>query len=290
MTITGFALSGGGAKGAAQVGMLVALEERGIIADVVAGCSVGSINGLALAQYGSAAKLKDLWMDLNNDMIRKRWRFGILRGFFKGSKYDSSALREYLTGKIKVEALRESRLKLVVGAVNVSTGQPEIALLTGKDVPNAKYAIDWVMRSSAMPMGLSPEYDEKKQMYLDWGLREITPVVQVRKMGADKIYVLQCGGDGISPYDEGSRMDKLALRCVDIMSNETKLDDLRAVEAWNAAIRASSPEAAGKHLIDYTIIQPLEKLPGDSLDFSPELVRARYDIGYRSAIKILNSL
>ena len=44
-----FVLSGGGNLGAIQVGMLRALVERGIRADLVLGCSVGALNGAAYA-------------------------------------------------------------------------------------------------------------------------------------------------------------------------------------------------------------------------------------------------
>ena len=41
----GLALGGGGAKGAAEVGVLKALEEAGIQVDYIAGTSVGAIVG-----------------------------------------------------------------------------------------------------------------------------------------------------------------------------------------------------------------------------------------------------
>jgi NTE family protein len=41
----GFVLGGGGSLGASQVGMLQALAEHRIVADVVVGSSVGSLNG-----------------------------------------------------------------------------------------------------------------------------------------------------------------------------------------------------------------------------------------------------
>lgn len=51
-TIIGFALSGGGARGIAQVGVLKAFEEQGIYPDIVVGTSMGSIvGGLYSAGY-----------------------------------------------------------------------------------------------------------------------------------------------------------------------------------------------------------------------------------------------
>src|SRR5262245_41821428 len=44
-----FVLSGGGNLGAVQIGMLRALLEHGITPDLIVGCSVGALNGAALA-------------------------------------------------------------------------------------------------------------------------------------------------------------------------------------------------------------------------------------------------
>jgi NTE family protein len=41
----GYALGGGGARGAAHIGVLKALEQHGILPDVVAGTSAGALVG-----------------------------------------------------------------------------------------------------------------------------------------------------------------------------------------------------------------------------------------------------
>ncbi len=46
---TAFVLSGGGNLAVSQVGMLRALIERGILPDVVVGCSAGALNGAVIA-------------------------------------------------------------------------------------------------------------------------------------------------------------------------------------------------------------------------------------------------
>ena len=59
-------LSGGGNLGAAQVGMLRALLEHGIVPDLVVGCSAGAINGAALAADPTLEgndRLAETWLD-----------------------------------------------------------------------------------------------------------------------------------------------------------------------------------------------------------------------------------
>src|SRR5262249_57479737 len=62
---TAFVLSGGASLGAVQVGMVRALYERGIEADLIVGTSVGSINGGFLASRPqrprTAEELAEVW-------------------------------------------------------------------------------------------------------------------------------------------------------------------------------------------------------------------------------------
>lgn len=68
----GLALGGGGAKGAAEVGVLKVLEEAGIKPDFIAGTSIGSIVGGLYAAGYSAAELETMfqtqeWLSLLTD-------------------------------------------------------------------------------------------------------------------------------------------------------------------------------------------------------------------------------
>ena len=62
------ALGSGGAKGMAHVGALMALEERGIRFDAVAGTSIGSIVGALYAKGYSPTDISELLsrLDLKN--------------------------------------------------------------------------------------------------------------------------------------------------------------------------------------------------------------------------------
>ena len=68
----GLALGGGGAKGAAEVGVLKVLEEAGIQVDCIAGTSVGAIVGGLYAAGYSAKELETMfqtqeWLSLLTD-------------------------------------------------------------------------------------------------------------------------------------------------------------------------------------------------------------------------------
>ena len=68
----GLALGGGGAKGAAEVGVLKVLEEAGIKPDFIVGTSIGSIVGGLYAAGYTAAELETMfqtqeWLSLLTD-------------------------------------------------------------------------------------------------------------------------------------------------------------------------------------------------------------------------------
>ena len=61
----GLALSGGGARGFAHVGVLRAFEERGIVPDVIAGTSAGSIVAALYADGYAPEHIIKLFGELN---------------------------------------------------------------------------------------------------------------------------------------------------------------------------------------------------------------------------------
>jgi len=67
----GLVLSGGGAKGAYQVGVVKALRELGTTIDMVSGASIGALNGAILASAPSFTtgvdRLEKLWLTLAKD-------------------------------------------------------------------------------------------------------------------------------------------------------------------------------------------------------------------------------
>lgn len=65
----GLVLSGGGAKGAYQVGVIKALAELDCQIDAISGASIGVLNGAVIAQsknlYDAADKLEKLWLEVS---------------------------------------------------------------------------------------------------------------------------------------------------------------------------------------------------------------------------------
>ena len=64
----GFALEGGGAKGAYQIGSYIALRKYRIKPSIIAGTSIGSVNAAFFAQ-GDVKKLIKLWQQTKTDLF-----------------------------------------------------------------------------------------------------------------------------------------------------------------------------------------------------------------------------
>jgi NTE family protein len=109
----GLALSAGGAKGLAHVGVLQVLEENGIEIDAIAGCSMGSYIGALWACGYSGPDLEELAAEIQDR--KKLWTLADpvlppLSGLLHGRKAKRHLMRSI--GKLRFEDL--ARLLLIV--------------------------------------------------------------------------------------------------------------------------------------------------------------------------------
>ena len=67
---TAFVLSGGGSKGAYEIGFLKAMMELNIQPNIVTGTSIGALNGCLIAQHDGRIAIQ-LWENMTMDQIIK---------------------------------------------------------------------------------------------------------------------------------------------------------------------------------------------------------------------------
>src|SRR6266568_2701951 len=160
MPVRALVLSGGGAKGAFQVGALdTLLNEQGLEFAVIAGVSTGALSAGMLAQGTGAAGqraelegLKDLYFSLTSDQDIQHARFlGLLGAFlFHDSIYDPSPLREKIARRVDAARLRVSGTALRVGAVCLEDGRYRSVT---QDDP---HILDFMFASASMPVFWPP--------------------------------------------------------------------------------------------------------------------------------------
>jgi len=180
----GLALSGGGARGFAHVGVLKALGDSGIPIDFIAGTSAGSFVGAAAAA------------GLNADEI---YQFGLGLNWFKISRpsYSPRALLSNAPMKAFIEKRFESTrfedLKIPFAAVACDfLSGTEVILKDKGDL------IDAIRASCAIPGVFAPIPDEQGRLLVDGGVVSPVPVNAVKQFGPDIVVAVDLMASGSS--------------------------------------------------------------------------------------------
>jgi NTE family protein len=163
------ALGGGAARGFAHVGVLKALDENGIVPDIILGTSAGSVVG---ALYAGGIRGQAL-VDAANELSREKltdWSFPN-RGIIKGEP-----LQQYINEKLNYRSIEDLEIPFAAIATELRTGKG-VAFNHG----NAGIA---VRASSSMPGLVQPVIIDGKD-YVDGGIVSQVPVEFARELGAD---------------------------------------------------------------------------------------------------------
>ena len=126
MTQNIFVLSGGGSRGAGQIGMLRALLGAGIRPDVVVGSSVGAINACSLAHDPTPERVEEIadrWMAMRaRDLTGSRAVVpaNLLRR--RPSLFSSDRLRQLIGSWVPEARVEDLAVPAVVATTNLVTG------------------------------------------------------------------------------------------------------------------------------------------------------------------------
>jgi NTE family protein len=187
---TAFVLAGGGSLGAVQVGMLRALYERGLSADLVVGTSAGAINGAFIASrpqnVATAEELGELWRGVRRGQVFPLNPLTGLLGFLGNRDHlvPGSGLERLVSRHLDRTRLENMPLPLHVVAVDVVTGE-ELRLSHGP-------TLEAVLASAAIPAVLPPVSWGDRDL-IDGGVANNTPISHAVELGADVVYVLPTG-------------------------------------------------------------------------------------------------
>lgn len=286
-------LSGGGAKGAYQVGALRhLLGERAEHYDIFAGTSVGALNAAYLAMFSagneidSARGLEDLWLGIDSSSIWRKWYGGllghlpvVLPKWFggKSSVYSTAPLRALVKKHLKPGVVAVSRKKLRIGAVDLDSGERRVWDETERDVLH-----NAVCASSAFPMFFEP-VEIGGKLYTDAGVREVSPISDAIEAGATEIHLLGTGPENVVGSLPGRDALSLGRRVLGVMGSEIERWDVKVVELYNALYAAKHPKAVGKSYINLKVLRPDAELLENALDFNPRDIRRNIEVGYADA-------
>jgi NTE family protein len=296
-------LSGGGAKGAFQVGVLDALiEDKKVDFDIAVGTSTGAIQAAAVAQ-NDIPRLIQFWTSIKKpeDIYRKRG--GLLLNVITGqpSLYTTGPLRTLLRQSIDEQKIKASGKRLRLGIVNLTNGEFR---LVGE---NASNIADWVYASCAMPFVFPPQDSRdalgNEEQWVDGGVRDVTPLDAALNERPRAVLVVRASAPAApkapKKYDS---LISIGLRAVDILQNEVSTNDLKNENLINQllnsrdrlhielkALGLTDPQIAKAmlpletaistyRLIPVKVIEPPRNLY-DTLDFKPELIAQAIQMG-----------
>lgn len=272
----GLVLSGGGAKGAYQVGMFKALEEHGLAQKISAmsGCSIGAYAETIFALKGyqeymtflesftemisSGPILDDSIIeaskqDVQNGFVSKQ-QFVSERRFWK---YEPTALKDYFRALVSGDAIRKSGIPLTVCNYSIEKDRPVYFKLNDL---SEEEQVNAIIGSGSLQYLFPPTFVDGHHC-LDGGA---VPDICEYPAAKDKI--------PLAPITSEN---------VDVIL----INFLIAIDYVDLSLIPRS-----KKYIELRPSRLLEDYPGSgTLDFAPEKLRSHAELGYSDTIQMLET-
>lgn len=185
----GLVLSGGGARGAYQAGVIKALTELGLKFNLIAGTSVGALNA-AFVAAGKVDKMVEIWENINLFQVLS---FNPMT-FINGSLLSNKPLEKLIRREINEESIQriiDYSVKLMIISSNLKTEEAMIY----QNFKNYGEIIDAVLASSAIPVAFpylkiyeDKEKNERLMQLIDGGIIDNFPLKKAIETGLCKTF------------------------------------------------------------------------------------------------------
>jgi NTE family protein len=207
----GLVLSGGGARGAAHIGVLKVLEQMRVPVDAIAGTSMGAVVGGLYASGLSARDIEKIMTSINwQDAFRDRppredldlrrkeedatflvkfplgvrdWRIVLPKGLIQGQKL-TETLRRLTLPVARLSNFDDLPTPFRAVATDLETGDGVI--MGSGDLTSA-------MRASLSAPGVFAPVEREGRLLVDGGIANNVPVDVARAMGVDILIVVDVG-------------------------------------------------------------------------------------------------
>ncbi|MEX1185005.1 MAG: patatin-like phospholipase family protein [Gemmatimonadaceae bacterium] len=182
-------LGGGGLKGFAHIGVLRALEERGVVPSLLAGTSIGALIAAAAAGGTSVGTMEERALAVRRRDVFRLNRLGMVRDRQRAvSIYLEAPLRELCEAVAPAASFDELDIPVLVNTVDLEQAAQVVWGLPGlRDVhvPDAVYA------SCALP-GFFPPGIVAGRVCADGGIIDNLPVT-IAAQGMDAVIAVDVG-------------------------------------------------------------------------------------------------
>jgi NTE family protein len=177
----GLALSGGGARGFAHVGVLKVFAEHNIPVDFIAGTSIGSVVGGALASGMSVDQIEQMAGEV-------RWRNMTRPSFSPIALLSNAPMGKFLERHLPVSRFEEMKIPFAAIACDLKTA----ACIAFKDRGDV---IPAIRASCAVPAVFAPITIDERTL-VDGGVIAPLPVDAAIEMGADIVIAVDLLSSG----------------------------------------------------------------------------------------------
>lgn len=199
----GLVLSGGGGKGAFEIGAWKALRRLGIDEkiQVISGNSIGSLNAVMFMARELELSLK-MWRGLSQKEalplsatqllgLYKQYKKGIINILEEDTIVDSSGYQEIIGSYVDFKKVRDSEIKGYIAAYNMDDDIVDYFTVNDKSDEEIERLIK---ASSALP-GLFDPIKINDKFYRDGCIKDNVPIDPLYKEGCNEIIIIYLGED-----------------------------------------------------------------------------------------------
>ncbi len=286
----GLVLSGGGARGAAHIGVIRALEEMRIPIDAVAGTSMGAVVGGLYAAGLSAEEIEEVfrsidWKDLFQDRAprkdlvyrRKQDDRSFLASGGLGVRADDGVVLPLglVQGQKITQVLRNSTMRVADVQDFDRLPTPFRALATDLESGDAVVLrsgdLATVLRASMSAPGVLSPVEIGGRMLVDGGLVDNLPVDLVKEMGVDVVIAVDVSfplarRDGLaSPLDVTNQMIAIMVRAGQVaVARESERLAALALPAGDYGSYAQARHRAADPSFEVAFVRPAPRSEADA--------------------------
>lgn len=277
-------LSGGGSRGAWQLGALKALIEKGTKWDTIHGISVGALNGSFLAMTPKEnlqerfPDLENIWLSiLSSENIYKPWFpvkiINYLMSMFTGSLNSGDPLRKIVESNFNKEKLQNSPVEFTAGCCSLTTGQ--YVSISSK----SPKILEYILASSHLPLVFEPLTIDNEQ-WVDGGIRHQIPILEALRENPDEIDVVLTSPVAEERVEDLEKVLKscprVALRASEILADQVYINDYFTVS-----------RVIKQNKIKIRVFVPKYSLEINSMNFEGNRIKEMIKAGYEETLEDL---
>ncbi len=230
----GIALSGGGVRGAAHIGVIRALEENNIPIDAIGGTSSGSMVASLYSMGYNPNEILKLFNYFSKTIFQK----GVIYNVPEGNNTLSVNMGGLVSGENISFAIKESaryknisrfsdiKMPIVIPTVDINEGKKYVFTNSEK---NKEYyikdaPIELAVRASASYPGMFASCLYKNHKFVDGGIIDNIPVDEVKDLGVDKVIAVKFSIDN----DAKTRgMTSTIFKAIDLIFDERAKSEVK---------------------------------------------------------------